>query len=70
MTVIQLSEHETLIASQLVGPNELNTSWKDIAGLSSVLNELYESVSLPLSQISHGYSSSLLQPPKGKHLLC
>lgn len=42
-----LSEYEMVIAAHLVVPEDISVSWKDIAGLDSVVQELKESVVLP-----------------------
>ncbi|XP_071536551.1 outer mitochondrial transmembrane helix translocase-like isoform X2 [Panulirus ornatus] len=61
----QLSEYEMMIASQLVEPVQLTTSWRDVAGLSSVIRELRETLILPIQQRSRLQASKLIQPPKG-----
>lgn len=62
---VSLSEYEMMIASQLVEPTQLSTSWKDVAGLSSVIRELRETLILPIQQRSRLQTSKLIQPPKG-----
>lgn len=63
--VFQLSEYEMMIASQLVEPSQLSTSWKDVAGLSTVIRELRETLILPIQQRTRLQGSRLIQPPKG-----
>ena len=63
--ILQLSEYEMMIASQLVEPSCMTTSWKDVAGLSSVIRELRETLILPIQQRSRLQASKLIQPPKG-----
>ncbi|XP_068250993.1 outer mitochondrial transmembrane helix translocase-like [Palaemon carinicauda] len=62
---VSLSEYEMMIASQLVEPSRMNTSWSDVAGLSSVIRELRETLILPIQQRNRLQSSKLIQPPKG-----
>lgn len=54
-----LSDHELVIASHLVVPADINVSWKDIAGLDEVIQELRENIVLPIRH-RHLYSSSKL----------
>ncbi|XP_076052258.1 no mitochondrial derivative [Oratosquilla oratoria] len=62
---VSLSEYEMMIASQLVEPSQLHTSWQDIAGLASVIQELKETVIFPVQQQHKLSSTKLIQPPKG-----
>lgn len=55
-----------MIASQLVMPGQLNTSWEDVAGLSSTIQEIRETIILPIHQRTRKKASRLIQPPKGK----
>lgn len=60
-----LTEYELTIASQLVNPDEIETSWKDIAGLDDIIEELKATVILPI-KIPNLYNlSKLHEPPKG-----
>ncbi|KAG7157752.1 ATPase family AAA domain-containing protein 1-A-like [Homarus americanus] len=61
----KLSEYEMMIASQLVEPSQLTTSWKDVAGLTTVIRELRETLILPIQQRNRLQASKLIQPPKG-----
>lgn len=54
-----LSDHELVIATHLVVPNDITVSWKDIAGLDDVIQELRENIVLPIRH-RHLYSSSKL----------
>jgi SpoVK/Ycf46/Vps4 family AAA+-type ATPase len=45
---IKLNNHELMVASNLVEPSSIQVSWKDIAGLESVIEELRETVILPI----------------------
>ncbi|XP_046917601.2 outer mitochondrial transmembrane helix translocase [Dermatophagoides farinae] len=60
-----LSEYELTIASQLVNPEELEISWKDIAGLDDIIDELQTTVILPLKVPNLTVYSKLHEPPKG-----
>jgi SpoVK/Ycf46/Vps4 family AAA+-type ATPase len=59
-----LTEYELAIASNLVDPESIPVSWKDVAGLDSVLQELHDNLILPI-QSKKVFPSQLLQPPKG-----
>ncbi|XP_045451296.1 outer mitochondrial transmembrane helix translocase isoform X1 [Melitaea cinxia] len=61
----KLTDHEMIIASQLVVPEEINVNWKDIAGLDHLINELRETVILPIQKRELFADSRLTQPPKG-----
>lgn len=60
-----LSEYELVIASHLVVPEDITVSWSDIAGLDSVIQELRESVVLPIRHRNLYSSSQLWQAPSG-----
>lgn len=62
---IPLTEHELMIASQLVEPCDLNTSWRDVAGLDGTIREIRETLILPIQQQSRRPTSRLIHPPKG-----
>ncbi|MPC14615.1 ATPase family AAA domain-containing protein 1-A [Portunus trituberculatus] len=62
---ISLNEYELMIASQLVEPSQLTTSWRDVAGLTSIIQELRETLILPIQQRNRLQNSKLIQPPKG-----
>ncbi|KAK8730047.1 hypothetical protein OTU49_008438 [Cherax quadricarinatus] len=62
---LSFNEYEMMIASQLVEPTQMSTSWKDVAGLSSVIRELRETLILPIQQRNRLQASRLIQPPKG-----
>jgi ATPase family AAA domain-containing protein 1 len=63
--VSNLSEYEMVIAAHLVVPEDISVSWKDIAGLDGVVQELKESVVLPVRHRGMFEKSTLYQPPKG-----
>ncbi|KAH8410277.1 hypothetical protein KR009_010490, partial [Drosophila setifemur] len=59
------SEHEVVIASQLVAPEDIKVSWTDIAGLDEVIQELRETVVLPVRHRDLFRHSQLWRAPKG-----
>lgn len=61
----KLSEHELVIASHLVVPDEITVTWDHIAGLEHVIQELRESVVLPIQHRKLFQNSQLWQSPKG-----
>ncbi|XP_066994324.2 outer mitochondrial transmembrane helix translocase [Anabrus simplex] len=61
----QLTEYELVIAGHLVDPNDIPVSWEDIAGLEDVIQELRETVILPIQRKELFADSQLTQPPKG-----
>lgn len=61
----QLNEYELAVASNLVDPNSITVSWKDVAGLDVLLQELHDTLILPVKNRKQFESSRLLQPPKG-----
>lgn len=62
---VKLSEYELTVATDLVDPLTLPISWKDIGGLREVIDEIKETVILPIQQKDIFKNSSLLSPPKG-----
>ncbi|XP_069473860.1 outer mitochondrial transmembrane helix translocase-like isoform X2 [Ambystoma mexicanum] len=60
-----LTEHEMNIASHLVNPRDIKVTWKDIAGLDDVIEELQDTVILPFQKRHLFKHSKLCQPPKG-----
>jgi ATP-dependent 26S proteasome regulatory subunit len=63
--VLQLTEYEMMIAGHLVDPAAIPVSWADIAGLEEVIQELRETVILPIQKKELFADSHLAQPPKG-----
>ena len=53
-----------MIASHLVEPSTMSTTWEDIAGLEEVIRELKETVILPI-QKRELFDSPLTKAPKG-----
>ncbi|XP_076318256.1 no mitochondrial derivative isoform X2 [Tachypleus tridentatus] len=62
---IKLTEYELSIAAQLVDPESIGISWSDIAGLDDIIQEIRETVILPIQKRELFQGSSLIQPPKG-----
>ncbi|XP_071442562.1 outer mitochondrial transmembrane helix translocase-like [Hetaerina americana] len=61
----QLTDYEMVIASHLVDPSDISVSWRDIAGLEDVIQELQDTVILPIQRKELFSDSQLTQPPKG-----
>lgn len=62
---IELTDYEMMIAGHLVEPAAIRVSWADIAGLEDVIQELRETVILPIQKKELFADSQLTQPPKG-----
>lgn len=60
----QLTDHEMMIASHLVNPSDITVSWDSIAGLESVIQELKETVVLPIQRKDLFEDSQLTHAPK------
>ncbi|ENN73205.1 outer mitochondrial transmembrane helix translocase [Dendroctonus ponderosae] len=63
--VATLTDYEMMIAAHLVNPNDIKVSWRDIAGLSGLIDELRETVILPIQRRDLFLDSHLTSPPKG-----
>ncbi|KAH8389155.1 hypothetical protein KR200_009263 [Drosophila serrata] len=61
----EFNDYELMIASHLVVPADIQVSWSDIAGLDTVIQELRESVVLPVQHKDLFKRSKLWQAPKG-----
>ncbi|XP_063983895.1 outer mitochondrial transmembrane helix translocase [Diachasmimorpha longicaudata] len=61
----QLTDYEMMIASHLIDPQDIPVSWENIAGLDSVIQELKETVILPIRRKELFEDSRLTQAPKG-----
>jgi len=64
-TNIKLNNHEMMVASNLVEPKSILISWDDIAGLESVIEELRETVILPIKERDLFSNSQLTKAPRG-----
>jgi ATP-dependent 26S proteasome regulatory subunit len=64
-TNIKMNEYEMMIASNLVEPSKISTTWSDIAGLEEVVQELVETVIMPIQKRELFSKSQLTQAPKG-----
>lgn len=53
-----------IIANHLVDPNDIKVSWSNIAGLENVVQELKETVILPIQRKELFEDSQLTQAPK------
>uniref|UniRef100_A0A3Q4BI71 Outer mitochondrial transmembrane helix translocase n=1 Tax=Mola mola TaxID=94237 RepID=A0A3Q4BI71_MOLML len=62
---VKLTDYEMNIASHLVDPQTMKVTWRDIAGLDEVINELQDTVILPFQKRHLLARSKLFQPPKG-----
>ena len=62
---VPLNEYELIIASNLVDPESLATSWDDIGGLDDVIAELISNVLIPFTRPELFRHSDLIQAPKG-----
>lgn len=65
----QLSDHEMTIACHLIDPDDIKVSWDNIAGLESVIQELKETVILPIQRKELFEDSQLTQAPKVPYIL-
>ncbi|KAL2920377.1 mitochondrial dynamin GTPase Msp1 [Polyrhizophydium stewartii] len=66
LTGMKLSEHEEIIAGEIVWPEDLHVKFDDIGGLEPIIDSLRESVIYPLVFPELFSSvSNLLGPPKG-----
>lgn len=61
----QLSDYEMIIANHIVDPEDIKVSWESIAGLEHVIQELKETVLLPIQRKELFENSQLTQAPKG-----
>lgn len=63
---IKLNQYERGLLSSLVTPDEISVSFEDVGGLQTVIDELRETVILPLTQPElFSMQLSLIQSPKG-----
>jgi hypothetical protein len=62
--VFRMNHYESIIAADLVDPNDLEISFSDIGGLEDIKRELFDLVVLPL-QRPEFFQTKLLSVPKG-----
>jgi len=63
---LKLNEHERVIASEVIHPDDIHVTFTDIGGLEPIVSSLQESVIFPLRYPNlFTSSSSILAPPKG-----
>lgn len=60
----QLTDYEMMIANHIVDPKDIRVSWENIAGLEHVIQELKETVILPIQRKELFEDSQLTQAPK------
>lgn len=65
ITIHNLNDYEMMIAAHLVQPSDINVTWGDIAGLESLVQELRETVILPIQKKELFANSELTTAPKG-----
>lgn len=66
LDVDKLNDYEMMIAAHLVHPLDIKVSWHDIAGLEGLIQELQETVILPIQKKELFADSRLTSAPKGK----
>lgn len=63
---LQLTEYEEVIATELIHPDDISITFKDVGGLDTVIKSLQENVIYPLKYPDlYSSFSSLLGCPKG-----
>ncbi|XP_022710451.1 ATPase family AAA domain-containing protein 1-like isoform X2 [Varroa jacobsoni] len=62
---VSLTEYELSIAAQLVDPRNIAINWDSIAGLDDIVQEIRETVILPIQKKELFAGSNLIEPPKG-----
>lgn len=60
-----LNEHELVIASNLIDPQSIDVSWKDIGGLNEVIDDIKTEVIIPLKLPQIFNNSAHHRPPTG-----
>lgn len=62
----KLNDYEIMIASHIVNPQDISVTWEDIAGFDDIVQELRETVILPIQRKDLFADSLLTTAPKGK----
>ncbi|KAL1488634.1 hypothetical protein ABEB36_014434 [Hypothenemus hampei] len=65
LQIDQFNDYEMMIAAHLVNPHDIKVTWGDIAGLESLIQELRETVILPIQRKDLFADSLLTTAPKG-----
>lgn len=63
--LLDLDEYEQALMATMIGPDEIKEGFADIGGLDNIVDDLRESVLLPLTMPELVSHSPLLQAPKG-----
>ena len=62
---LKLNEYELVVASQLIDPNSIDVSWRDIGGLDNIINDIKSEVILPMRMPNIIQNSRNHRPPTG-----
>jgi ATP-dependent 26S proteasome regulatory subunit len=62
---LELNEHENIIASEIIHPDDIPVTFSDVGGLDHITDSLRETVIYPLTLPHIFHSNALLGPPKG-----
>ncbi|CAH0564705.1 unnamed protein product [Brassicogethes aeneus] len=65
LEIDNLNDYEIVIASHLIHPEDIKISWTNIAGLDSLVQELRETVIMPIQRKELFADSQLTTAPKG-----
>jgi SpoVK/Ycf46/Vps4 family AAA+-type ATPase len=65
LVIENLSDYEMMIAAHLIHPQDITVSWTNIAGLDHMIQELQETVILPIQRKELFGDSQLTTAPKG-----
>jgi len=65
LTIDKLTDYEMMIAAHIINPEDISITWENIAGLQKTIDELRETVILPIQRRDLFADSQLTQPPKG-----
>lgn len=67
LIIEKLNDYEMMIAAHLVHPQDIKVTWSSIAGLESLIQELRETVILPIQRKELFADSQLTTAPKGNN---
>jgi ATP-dependent 26S proteasome regulatory subunit len=66
VTALELNEYESAIAEDVIDPNDITTSFRDVGGIDDIKAELFDLVVLPILRPDLFQSDSgLVSPPRG-----